>query len=91
MFLLEAAFLTTMVLVGLSLYTFWAARRGYDFKFLAPFLFVASLVLLLYLIMQVKKKSLSVFVLHSICRFECDYPAYSLIIFIIFPFSSASH
>ncbi|PSS14595.1 BI1-like protein [Actinidia chinensis var. chinensis] len=45
--ILEAVILTTGVVVSLTLYTFWAARRGHDFKFLGPFLSVSLFVLIL--------------------------------------------
>ncbi|GFY98818.1 bax inhibitor-1 family protein [Actinidia rufa] len=45
--ILEAVILTTGVVVSLTLYTFWAARRGHDFKFLEPFLSVSLFVLIL--------------------------------------------
>lgn len=51
--ILEAAILTAVVVIGLTLYTFWAARRGQDFSFLAPFLFSAVLVLLVFSLIQV--------------------------------------
>lgn len=50
---LQAAVLTASVVVGLTLYTFWAARRGHDFAILYPFLFACLLVLIVYAIMQV--------------------------------------
>ncbi|KAJ8497932.1 hypothetical protein OPV22_008484 [Ensete ventricosum] len=49
---LQAVILTATVVIGLSIYTFWAARRGCDFTFLLPFLFASLLVLLVYSIMQ---------------------------------------
>nr|CAD1842539.1 unnamed protein product [Ananas comosus var. bracteatus] len=52
---LEAAVLTYVVVVGLTLYTFWAAKRGYDFNFLGPFL-SAALVLIIYCLIQVAAK-----------------------------------
>ncbi|KAG6530865.1 hypothetical protein ZIOFF_004626 [Zingiber officinale] len=42
--ILEAAILTAVVVVSLTLYTFWAARRGHEFNFLGPFLFAAVLM-----------------------------------------------
>ncbi|CAD5164814.1 protein LIFEGUARD 2-like [Musa acuminata AAA Group] len=51
--ILEAAILTTVVVVSLTLYTFWAARRGHDFNFLGPFLFAAVLVLLVFGLIQI--------------------------------------
>ncbi|RZR81859.1 hypothetical protein BHM03_00008165, partial [Ensete ventricosum] len=50
---LQSAALTATVVVGLTLYTFWAAKRGYDFNFLGPFLCAALIVLMLYCIIQV--------------------------------------
>ncbi|KAI4342718.1 hypothetical protein MLD38_027308 [Melastoma candidum] len=49
---LEAAILTAVVTVGLTLYTFWAAKRGKDFSFLGPFLFAAVLVLMVFGLIQ---------------------------------------
>ncbi|KAG1368686.1 protein LIFEGUARD 4 [Cocos nucifera] len=51
--ILEAASLTAVVVVGLTLYTFWAAKRGHDFNFLGPFLFAALLVLMIYCFVQI--------------------------------------
>ncbi|KAJ8749467.1 hypothetical protein K2173_025662 [Erythroxylum novogranatense] len=51
--ILESVILTTVVVVSLTLYTFWAARRGYDFNFLGPFLFGAILVLMVFALIQV--------------------------------------
>ncbi|MQL86929.1 hypothetical protein Taro_019466 [Colocasia esculenta] len=51
--ILEAAILTSVVVVSLTLYTFWAARRGYDFSFLGPFLFGVLLVLLVFGFIQI--------------------------------------
>ncbi|KAM0937112.1 hypothetical protein DsansV1_C26g0195721 [Dioscorea sansibarensis] len=50
---LEAAILTGTVFVALTLFTFWAARGGYDFTFLFPFLFASIHILLVYLILQI--------------------------------------
>lgn len=52
---LEAAILTTVVVVSLTLYTFWAARRGKDFSFLGPFLFGSLLVLMVFALIQVSR------------------------------------
>lgn len=41
------------MVVSLTLYTFWAARRGYDFNFLGPFLFGAVIVLMVFSMIQV--------------------------------------
>jgi FtsH-binding integral membrane protein len=51
--ILESVILTTVVVVSLTLYTFWAARRGHDFNFLGPFLFGAVMVLMVFAIIQV--------------------------------------
>ncbi|WOK99429.1 protein LIFEGUARD 4-like [Canna indica] len=51
--ILEAAILTAVVVVSLTLYTFWAARRGYDFNFLGPFLFAAIMILLVFSFIQI--------------------------------------
>ncbi|KAI9182250.1 hypothetical protein LWI28_023538 [Acer negundo] len=51
--ILEAVILTTVVVVSLTLYTFWAARRGHDFNFLGPFLFGAVLVLMVFAVIQI--------------------------------------
>ncbi|XP_010422556.1 PREDICTED: BI1-like protein [Camelina sativa] len=51
--ILESAILTTVVVLSLTLYTFWAARKGYDFNFLGPFLFGALIVLIVFAIIQV--------------------------------------
>lgn len=51
--ILESVILTTAVVFSLTLYTFWAARRGHDFSFLGPFLFGALLVLVIFSFIQV--------------------------------------
>lgn len=51
--ILESAILTTVVVLSLTFYTYWAARKGYDFNFLGPFLFGALLVLIVFAIIQV--------------------------------------
>ncbi|KAL0418709.1 UNVERIFIED_CONTAM: protein LIFEGUARD 2 [Sesamum radiatum] len=51
--ILEAAILTAVVVVSLTLYTFWAAKRGQDFNFLGPFLFGAIIVLMFFSIIQI--------------------------------------
>lgn len=50
---LESAILTTVVVLSLTFYTFWAAKRGYDFNFLGPFLFGAFIVLIVFAFIQV--------------------------------------
>uniref|UniRef100_A0A0D3FQ51 BI1-like protein n=1 Tax=Oryza barthii TaxID=65489 RepID=A0A0D3FQ51_9ORYZ len=49
----QAAGMTAAIVIGLTCYTFWAAKRGYDFEFLGPFLFAATLVLFLYAIITI--------------------------------------
>lgn len=44
--MLEALFLTALITVSLTAYTFWAAKRGHDFEFLGPSLFTALLALI---------------------------------------------
>ncbi|CAL1383048.1 unnamed protein product [Linum trigynum] len=51
--ILEAVILTATMVVGLTLFTFWAAKRGYDFNFLGPFLFGAVLVLMVFAFIQI--------------------------------------
>ncbi|KAL6563831.1 Protein LIFEGUARD 2 [Orobanche gracilis] len=51
--ILEAVILTAVVVVSLTLYTFWAAKRGHDFNFLGPFLFGALIVLMLFSLIQI--------------------------------------
>ncbi|KAL6502871.1 Protein LIFEGUARD 2 [Orobanche hederae] len=51
--ILEAVILTAVVVVSLTLYTFWAAKRGHDFNFLGPFLFGALVVLMLFSLIQI--------------------------------------
>ncbi|CAA0832140.1 Bax inhibitor-1 family protein [Striga hermonthica] len=50
--ILESVILTAFVVVSLTLYTFWAAKRGHDFNFLGPFLFGAVMVLMLFVLIQ---------------------------------------
>lgn len=50
--ILEAAILTAVVVVSLTLYTFWAAKKGYDFSFLGPLLFSAVMILIVFSIIQ---------------------------------------
>ncbi|KAL8530500.1 hypothetical protein ACS0TY_007510 [Phlomoides rotata] len=51
--ILESVILTAAVVVSLTLYTFWAAKRGHDFNFLGPFLFGAVMVLMLFALIQI--------------------------------------
>lgn len=66
---LEAAILTSVVVVGLTLYTFWAAKRGQDFSFLGPFLFSAVLVLIVFGLIQVCIQGFWIYNLHLLCLF----------------------
>ena len=50
---LQAAILTAVAVLGLTLFTFWAVKKGYDFTFMFPFLFTCLNVLLVYLVIQV--------------------------------------
>ncbi|KAI4357791.1 hypothetical protein L6164_001717 [Bauhinia variegata] len=50
--ILEAAGLTGVVVLSLTIYTFWAVKRGADFSFLGPFLFAAMMVILMFAIIQ---------------------------------------
>ncbi|KAL7597931.1 protein LIFEGUARD 2 [Lactuca sativa] len=51
--ILEAVILTAVVVVSLTGFTFWAAKRGYDFNFLGPFLFGAVMVLIVFSFIQI--------------------------------------
>ncbi|KAK1412578.1 hypothetical protein QVD17_33950 [Tagetes erecta] len=51
--ILEAAILTAVVVLSLTLFTFWAAKRGYDFNFLGPFLFSALMMLIVFGLIQI--------------------------------------
>ncbi|XP_077249767.1 protein LIFEGUARD 2-like isoform X2 [Tasmannia lanceolata] len=46
--ILESVIITTVLAVGLTLYTFWAARKGHDFGILLPFLYGFYMVLVVY-------------------------------------------
>ncbi|XP_058085539.1 protein LIFEGUARD 2-like [Magnolia sinica] len=50
---LEAVILTTVIVVSLTLYTFWAASRGHDFGFLGPFLFAGLMMLMIFSFIQI--------------------------------------
>jgi len=54
---LQATILTAAAVLGLTGFTFWAVKRGYDFSFTFPFLFTSLLVLLVYLTIQVRPSS----------------------------------
>jgi len=42
-----------VVVISLTAYTFWAAKRGHDFNFLGPFLFAALMVLMVFSLIQI--------------------------------------
>eukprot|EP00494_Astrolonche_serrata_P020209 UN20427 len=42
---LQALVLTSAVVVSLTAYTFWAAKKGKEFSYLGPFLFSALTIL----------------------------------------------
>lgn len=50
---LEVAILTAVVVVSLTVYTFWAARRGHDFSFPGPFVFATVILLVVFSFIQV--------------------------------------
>jgi FtsH-binding integral membrane protein len=50
---LQAAGVTVVVFLSLTMYTFWAAKKGKDFNFLGPFLFAAIITLSIFSIIQV--------------------------------------
>ncbi|VAH69003.1 unnamed protein product [Triticum turgidum subsp. durum] len=50
--ILQAGILTIVVVLSLTAYTFWAARRGKDFSFLGPFLFASLMILLVFAFIQ---------------------------------------
>ncbi|XP_042469436.1 BI1-like protein [Zingiber officinale] len=50
---LEALILTSAVVASLTGYSFWASRKGKDFSFLGPILFVSLIVLLLTTFIQI--------------------------------------
>ncbi|GLJ18734.1 hypothetical protein SUGI_0334340 [Cryptomeria japonica] len=51
--ILESAILTAVVVISLTMYTFWAARKGHDFSFLGPILFSGFMVLLVFILIQI--------------------------------------
>nr|KAJ0195288.1 hypothetical protein LSAT_V11C700352720 [Lactuca sativa] len=51
--IMEASLLTSVMVVSLTLFTFWAAKRGYDFNFLWPFLFCTLILVLIFSIIQI--------------------------------------
>ncbi|KAL1539728.1 protein LIFEGUARD 3-like [Salvia divinorum] len=53
MVVIEAAAATLAVVASLTLYTFWAAKRGEDFGFLVPFAITIFITLILLVIFQI--------------------------------------
>ncbi|PWA78219.1 bax inhibitor 1-related protein [Artemisia annua] len=51
--ILQASILTTVLAVSLTLFTFWAAKRGWDFNFLYPFLFCTLILILLFTMIEI--------------------------------------
>ncbi|KAG6469419.1 protein LIFEGUARD 1-like [Zingiber officinale] len=51
--MLQAVSVTAAIVIALTLYTFWAARKGLDFSFLDPFLFACLPVLLICITIQI--------------------------------------
>ncbi|KAL6189604.1 hypothetical protein ACLB2K_040990 [Fragaria x ananassa] len=49
---LLAVILTATVFLALTLYTFWAVKRGADFSFMGPFLFAACIMLFTFALIQ---------------------------------------
>ncbi|KAL7177857.1 hypothetical protein ACSBR2_031087 [Camellia fascicularis] len=58
---LLAGILTSVLVVTLTLYTFWAAKKGYDFSFLGPFLITSLMVLIVFGLIQVCRNFLFLF------------------------------
>ncbi|CAL4919520.1 unnamed protein product [Urochloa decumbens] len=50
--ILEAVGITMVVVAALTAYTFWAAKKGYDFEFLGPFLMVSLLIFALFVLVK---------------------------------------
>ncbi len=50
---LEALLLTAIVVVSLTAYTYWAAKRGHDFSFLGPILFTSLVIVVMFGFVQV--------------------------------------
>ncbi|KAL3603589.1 hypothetical protein D5086_004448 [Populus alba] len=76
--ILESAILTTVVVVSLTMYTFWAARRGHDFNFLGPFLFGAVMVLMVFAFIQLFDHSTITFYLRMLSIFV-QTPAFTFV------------
>lgn len=73
--ILEAVILAAVVVISLTLYTFWAAKRGHDFSFLGPFLSAALTVLIFFSIIQVSimKESRAVLITSQFLYFRLRF------------------
>lgn len=76
--ILESAALTAAVVFSLTLFTFFAAKRGYDFNFLGPFLFAAMMVMMFYCLIQVFTSPVSFPGSFEITNIVCSHPSLSL-------------
>nr|XP_024383819.1 BI1-like protein [Physcomitrium patens] len=74
---LEALDLTTMVVVSLTGYTYWAAKKGMDFHFLGPLLFTSLLVLNFFGFIQVMYFLLPLFFFMTYIRICLNLHQYS--------------
>ena len=59
--MLEALILTAVVVLSLTAYTHWAARKGHDFSFLGPMLFTSLWIVILFGFIQVCSSALCLF------------------------------
>ncbi|EYU46519.1 hypothetical protein ABFS82_04G035200 [Erythranthe guttata] len=51
--IIETSIATTVVVVCLTVYTFWAAKRGQDFFFLVPFVLSIVVILIIFTVFQI--------------------------------------
>ncbi|XP_076914196.1 protein LIFEGUARD 4-like [Bidens hawaiensis] len=51
--ILEAGILSIVMAVSLTLFTFWAAKRGYHYTFFGPFLLGSMMVILIFGLIQI--------------------------------------
>lgn len=86
--ILEAGILTVVVVLSLTVYTFWAAKRGKDFSFLAPFLFASLSMLLVFGLIQVRCRPFPYLSLFNALRWNVDHDLYMQI---FFPLGKLSH
>lgn len=75
---LEAAILTAAAVIGLTLFTFWAVKRGYEFSFMFPFLFTSLVSLLVYLIIQVPSLSCNTIFISTYASYRAAYLTYAV-------------